>query len=144
MIPVPFQTLEIDTIQTIEHEIHHIIEIETTLTKKIEAIQIIKINIIQTADQEIAHTKGQIIKDPMIITKTDQEIFHKIEIQAITIDKEIIPNLLIGIITVTPILNTDVGAIHQSIKDKLTKYKQLKKQLQTPLVSITQKIPNYN
>ena len=118
MIPVPIQTLGRDIIPTIDHEIHHIIEIETILTTEIEVIQILEIKIIQTTDQEIIHTIDQIIKDPMINTKTNQETMHKIETQAITKDKKIIPNLLIGLITVIPIVNTDMGAIHQSIKDK--------------------------
>ena len=80
----------------------------------------------------------------MIIIKTDQETIHKIETQIITKNKEVIPNLLIGIITVNPIHNADIEAIHRSIKDKLIKYKQLKKQLQTPLVSMTQRILDYN
>ena len=40
--PVPIQTLGIDTIQTIDHEIHHIIEIGTIVTIEIEAIQTIE------------------------------------------------------------------------------------------------------
>ena len=142
--PVPIQTPEIDTIQTIDHEIDHIIEIGSILTLEIEAIQTIEAKIIRPIDQETTHTIDQIIKDPMIITKTDQETIHNIEIQATIIDREIITNLLIGMITVTPILITDIEAIHQSIKDRLIKCKQMKKQLQTPQVSITQKIPNYN
>ena len=75
----------------------------------------------------------------MIITKTGQEIIHKFETQVTTIDIEIIPNHLIGIIIVTPILNINIEVTHQNIKDKSTKYKQMK----TPQVSITQKISNY-
>ena len=145
MLPVPSQTLGIDTIQTIDHEIHHTMVTETILTIEIEAIQIIEISIIKTTDQEKIHTTDQIIKDPMIITiKIDHETIHKIEIQTITINKEIIPNILIGIITVTPIPNTVIEATHRNIKNKLIKYKQLKKQLQTPLVSMIQKVLNYN
>ena len=143
MILVPIKTLGTDTISTIDHEIHHIIETETIPTIEIEATQIIEINFIQTIDQEITHTIDQIIKEPMIIIKIDQETFHKIEIHFITINKEIIPNLLIGILTVTPIPNTDIEAIHRSIKE-LFKYTQLKKQFQTPLVSMIQKVLNYN
>ena len=80
----------------------------------------------------------------MITIKTDHKIFHKTEIQAITIDIEFIPSLPIGKIAVTPILIIDTEATHQSIKYKSTKCKQLKKQLQTPRVSIKQKITNYN
>ena len=63
----------------------------------------------------------------MTITKTGQEIVHKIEIQVKTIDIEIIPNHLIGIVIVIPILSIDIVVIHQNTKDKLIKYKQMKK-----------------
>ena len=53
-------------------------------------------------------------------------------------------NLLTGIITAIQIHNIDIEVTHQSIKDKLTKYKQLKNQLQTHLVSMIQETPNYN
>ena len=61
-----------------------------------------------------------------------------------TKDKKIIPNPLIGIITAIQIHNIVIEVTHQSIKDKLTKYKQLKNQLQTHLVSTIQETPNYN
>ena len=54
----------------------------------------------------------------MIINKTGQEIIHKIDTQVTTIDIEIIPNHLIGIRIVTPILNIDKEVIHQNIKNK--------------------------
>ena len=63
----------------------------------------------------------------MIVTKTDQKIIHKIETQNTTINIEIIPNHLIGIIIVTPILIFDIEVTRQNIKDKSTKYKQMKK-----------------
>ena len=56
---------------------------------------------------------------------------HKIGIQTITINKEIILNLLKEKIIATPIPNPNIEATHQNIKDKLIRYKQLKKQLQT-------------
>ena len=142
--PDPNRTQGIDTIPTIDHEIHHTIEIETILTIGIEVIQTIEIRTIQTTDRETIHTIDQTIKDPMIFTRTDHDIIHKTETQAIKIDTEIIPSLHIGIIAVTPILNIDTEATHQSIKDKLIKYNQMRKQLQTPQVLITQKITNYN
>ena len=80
----------------------------------------------------------------MIIIMTDHKIIHETETQATTIDTETIPSHPIGIITVTPILNIDTEVTHQSIKDYSIKYKQMKKQLQTPHVLITQKIMNYN
>ena len=143
--------IEIDITQTINHEIHliieietiQIIEIETIQTIGIEVTQTIEIKIIQTIDHKIDRIIDRIIKDRMIITKTDQEIIHKIDTQVTTIDIEIIPNHLIGIIIVTPILNNDTEVIHQNIKDKSTKYKKMTKQLQTPQVSTTQKISNY-
>ena len=125
--PVPIQTQEIDTIPTTDQETHRTIEIETIQTIKIEVTHTIEIIIIQTPDHERTHIIDQIIKDQMIITKTDQEIFHKIETQVTTIDIEIIPNHLIGIIIVTPILIIDIEVTHQNIEDKLTKYKQMKK-----------------
>ena len=79
----------------------------------------------------------------MITIRTDEEIIHKIGTQVITIDTEIIPSHLIGIITVTPILNIDIEVTQPSIKDKSIKYKQMKKQLQTPQVLIKPKIMNY-
>ena len=80
----------------------------------------------------------------MITIKINHELIHKLEIQAITIDTEIIPYLPIGIIAVTPILDIDPEVTHQSIKDKAIKFKQTKKQLKTPQVSITQTITHYN
>ena len=125
--PVPIQTQEIDTIPTTDQETHRTIEIETIQTIKIKVTHTIEIIIIQKPDHERTHIIDQIIKDQMIITKTDQEIFHKIETQVTTIDIEIIPNHLIGIIIVTPILIIDIEVTHQNIEDKLTKYKQMKK-----------------
>ena len=121
--PVPIQTQEIDTIPTIDHETHRTIEIETNQTIGIEVTQTIEIKIIQIINHEITRIIDRIIKDRMIITKTNQEIIHKIDTQVTTIDIEIIPNHLIGIIIVTPILNIDTEVIHQNIKDKSSKYK---------------------
>ena len=142
--PVPIQTQGIDTIPTIDHEIHHTTEIETIQTIGIEVIPTIEIRTIQTTDQGTTHIIDQIIKDQMITIITDHEIIHKTETRATTIDTETIPSHPIGIITVTLILNIDTEVTHQSIKDKSIKYKQMKKQLQTPQVLITQKIMNYN
>ena len=125
--PVPIQTQEIDTIPTTDHEAHRIIEIETIQTIGIEVTQTIEIKTIQTIDHKITHIIDQIIKNCLIITKTDQEIIHKGDIQVTTIDIGIIPNHLIGIIIVTPILNIDREVIHQNNKDKSTKYKQMTK-----------------
>ena len=80
----------------------------------------------------------------MTIIKTDQGIIHKIEIQVIIINIEIIPNHHIGIITTIIILNIDTELVHQNIKRILIKYCQIKKQHQTPQVLMTQEITNYN
>ena len=125
--PVPIQTQGIDTIPTIDHEIHHTTEIETIQTIGIEVIPTIEIKTIQTT-----HIVDQIIKDQIITIITDHKIIHKTETRATTINTETIPSHPIGIITVTPILNIDTEVTHQSIKGKSFKYKQMKKQLQTP------------
>ena len=125
--PVFIQTQEIDTIPTIDQETHRTIEIEAIQTIGIEVTQTIEIKIIQTIDHEITRIIDRIIKDRMITTKTDQELIHKIDTKVTTIDVEMIPNHLIGIIIVTPFLNIDTEVIHQNIKDKSTKYKQMTK-----------------
>ena len=133
MIPVPIQILGIGTIQTKDHETNHTIKTETIQIIGIEAIQTIETNVTKTIYQEIIHTTNLIISELITITiKIDHEIIHKKGIQIITINKEIILNLLIGIIIVILIPNTSIEATHQNIKDKLIKDKQLKKQLQTP------------
>ena len=124
--PVPIQTQEIDTLPTTDHETHRTIEIETIQTIGIEVTQTIEIKIIQI-DHGITHIIDQIIKDHMIVTKTGQELIHKIDTQVTTIDIEIFPNHLIGILIVTPILNIDIEVTQQNIKDKSTKYKQMTK-----------------
>ena len=113
MPPAPIQTLGINSrlSQTIDHEIHRTIETETIPTTGIGAIQIVEITVIRTIDQEIVHTTDQIIKDPITITiKIDHETIHKIGIQTIAINKEIILNLLIGIILVIPNPKTSMKA----------------------------------
>ena len=144
LIPVPIQTQGIDTIPIIDHETHHTTEIETIHTIEIEVILIIEIRIIQTIDQEIIHIIDRIITDQMITIKTDHEIIHQIGTQVTIIDTEIIPSHHIGIITAIPILNIDTEVAHQNIKDTLIKCKQLKKQLQTPQVLMTQEVTNNN
>ena len=136
--PVPNQTREIDTIQTIDHEIHHTTEIEMIQTIEIEVIQTIEIRSIQTTDQGTTHITDQTIKELMITTKTDHKIIHKTETQAITKDTEIIPSHHIGIIAVTPILNIDTEVTHQSIKEKSIKYKQKKKNSDPPSIDETE------
>ena len=124
---------EINTIQTISHETHHIIEIETIPIIEIEAIQTTEISITQTIDQEITH-----ITDQTVIIKIDHEIIHKIDIQVIIIVIEIIPNHHTGIIIIIIILIIATKVVPLNIKDILIKYNQIQKQHQTPQVLMTQ------
>ena len=117
MIIVPIQILGIDTIQTKDHETNHTIKTETIQIIGIEAIQTIETNVTKTKYQEIIHTTNLIISELITITiKKDHEIIHKKGIQIITINKEIILNLLIGIIIVILIPNTSIEATHQKSK----------------------------
>ena len=131
MIPVPIQTLGIDTIQTTDHVIHHTIEIETTRITEIEVIQITETNVTKTTDQETIPITDRIIKETKTITRIGHETTHKIGIPTIII-KETILNPLIETTIVTLIPNTNTELLRQNISDKLIRYKQLKKQLQTP------------
>ena len=142
--PVPNQTQEINTIPIINHETHHTTEIETIHIIEIEVIRTIEIRITRTIDQEITRIIDQTITDQMTIIKTDRGIIHKMEIQVIIINIEIIPSHHIGIITIIIILNIDTEAVYQNIKDILIKYSQMKKQHQTPQVLMTQEVTNYN
>ena len=142
--PIPNQTQETITIQTINHETHHMTEIETIQIIEIEVIRTIEIRITRKIDQEITHITDQIITDETTIIKTDHEIIHKIEIQVIMIDIEIILNHLIEIITIMIILNIATEVVRPNIKDILIMYNQMKKQHQTPQVLMTQEITNYN
>ena len=142
--PVPNQTREINTIQIINHETPHTTEIETIHITGIEIIRTIEIRITRTIDQGITHIIDQIITDQITIIKIDHKIIHKIEIQAITINIEIIPSHHIGIITIIIILNIDTEVVHQNIKDILIKYSRMKKPHQTPQVLMTQEITIYN
>ena len=123
----------INTIQTISHETHHIIEIETIPIIEIEVIQTTEISITRTIDQEITH-----ITDQTVIIKTDHEIIHKINIQVIILVIEIIPNHHTELVTIIIILTIATEVIHLNIKDLLIKYNQIQKQHQTPQVLMTQ------
>ena len=105
--PVPNQTQGINTIPIINHETHHISETETIHIIEIEVIRTIEIRITRTTDQEITHITDQTITDQIIIIKTDHGIIHKIEIQVIIIDIEIILNHRREIITIMIILNIE-------------------------------------
>ena len=128
----------INTIQTINHETHHIIEIETTPIIEIEVIQTTEIRITRTIDQGITHITDQTITDKTIIIKTDHETIHKIDIQVIIIVIEIIPNHHTGIIITIIILIIATEVVHLNIKDILIKYNEIRKQHQTPQVLMTQ------
>ena len=118
LLPVPIPTQGIGTIQTIDQEIHHTMDIEIIPTIETEAIQIIEISDI-IIEREVIQTTDHNTNDLITITiKVDHEIIHNIGIQTITIDREIILNHLIEIIHVTQILKTNIEAIHQNIKDK--------------------------
>ena len=130
--PVPNQTQEINTIPITNHETHHTTEKETIHIIEREVIRTIEIIITRTIDQEITRIIDQTFTDQMIIIKTDHGTIHKIEIQNIIINIEIIPSHHIGIITIIIILNIDTEVVHQNIKDKLIKHSQMKKQHQNP------------
>ena len=135
----------INTIQTINHETHRIIEIETIQIIAIEVIQTTVIKITRTIDQGITHITDQIITDQtIIIKKIDHKTIHKIDIQVIIIVIEIIPNHHTEIIIIIIILTTATEVVHLNIKDILIKYNQIQKQHQTPQVLMTQEITNYN
>ena len=111
------QTQEINTTQTINHETHHIIEIETIQIIEIEVIRTTEIRITRTIDQEITHITDQTITDQTIIIKTDHETIHKIDIQVIIIDIEIILNHHIEIITIIELMGDVVNSsLHLPLK----------------------------
>ena len=106
MIPVPIHSLEKDTIQMTDHEIHSTIDTEIILTIETEAIQIIEIKDI-IINQENFQKIDQINKDLFIITiRIYHEKIHKIGIQTTTIDKETTLNLLVEITHVNDITTT--------------------------------------
>ena len=142
--PVPNQIQELNTIPIFNHETHNTTEIETIHIIEIEVIRTIEIRITRTIDQEIIHIIDRTITDQMIIIKTDHGTIHKIETQVTIIDIEIFPSHHIRIITIIIILNIDTEVVHQNIKDILIKYRQMKKQHQTPQVLMTQEVTNYN
>ena len=117
LILILTQTLGLDTIQTIDQEIHLSVDTGNIPTTVIEATQIVEISDIKTIDREIIQTEDQNIKDlTTIFIKIDHEIIHKIETQTITIDKETILNHLIEIKHATLILKTNKEVNHQNIK----------------------------
>ena len=84
--PIPNQTRKIKIIPIINHETHHITEIETIQIIDTEVIRTIEIKITRTINQEITHITDQTITDQTSIIKTDHELIQKIEIQVIIID----------------------------------------------------------
>ena len=129
---------EITTIQTTNHEIHHTIGIETTPIIEIEVIQTTETRITRTINQGITHIIDRTLTDQTIIIKTDREIIHKIDTQAIIIVIEIIPNHHTGIIITIIILIIATEVVHLNIKDILIKYNLIQKQHQTLQVLMTQ------
>ena len=68
LIPVPIQTLEKDTIQIIDHLVHHTLEVETTRITEIEVFQILETNVTKTTDQETIPITDLIVKETKTIT----------------------------------------------------------------------------
>ena len=143
LIPILIQNLGIDTTQTIDHKIYHIIKMETTQIIGIEVIQTIEINVTKTIDQETIRTTDLIIRETITITIIGHETTRKVGIPIVTIEG-IILNPPKETIIATLIPNTNIEVTDRNISDKLIRYKQLKKQLQIPLVLTTQKVPKYN
>ena len=101
MIPISIHILGIDTIQLIDQETHHTIDIEIIPTIGTEVFQIIAINN-KLIDPESIQTIVQIAKDLIItIIKIDHEKIHSI-----------------GITHVIQTLKTNIVVIHQNIRDK--------------------------
>ena len=100
MIPVLIQILGINTIQTIDHIIHHTIEIETTQITELELIQITETNVTKTIDQETIPTTDLIIKETLTITIIGHKTTHKIGIPTITIEEIVLnPHIETTIVT---------------------------------------------
>ena len=119
--------------------------IEIIPTIGTETIQMIEIKNIKTIDHVIILTTDHTIKDHVITTiKMNHAIIHTIEIQIITIDKETTLNHHIGTTHVIQTLNKNIEVLHQNIKNKWIKYKQLKKFNPTLLLLIIQKAQNCN
>ena len=108
LIPIDVQILGKDITETIDHEIHHTIEIEIIQIIEIEVIRTTEINVTKTIDQETIHTTDLIINEPIKVTIIDHQTIHKIGIPNITINNEIIHNLLIETIIATPNPNTNI------------------------------------
>ena len=79
----------------------------------------------------------------MTIIKTDHGTIHKIEIQVIIINIEIIPSHHIGIITIIIILNINTEVVHQNIKD-INQVQSNEETTSDPQVLMTQEVTNYN
>ena len=78
--PIPKQTQEINTIQTINHETHHITEIETIQIIETEVIRTIEIKLTRTINQEITHIRDQTTTDQTKIIKIDHDTIHKFKL----------------------------------------------------------------
>ena len=134
------QILEIATISMIVQETLQKTETETTEITKTETTQIIEIETIRITDHKNIHTKDHkknVIIHPVITLeletttiRTEQETFlnHRIET---------IHNCRTHKIKA-------IEALHQNIKNKLSKYNLQMMQIQTLQVSTKQKLQNYN
>ena len=109
----------INTIQTINKEIHLTIDTGIIPTIGIEITQIGEINGIKTIYQEIIQTIDQIIKDlTTTVIKIDHEITHKIETQTITLDKKHYHQSPHRNNTRSFDSKSNIEVMHQNIKDK--------------------------
>ena len=129
---VQTQTPETNITQTIVLKIPHTIETKV--------IQTIGTDNIKITDQETIPKIDQTI----IIITIDHVVILRIEIQIIKIDKESFLIHRTEIIQNIKIHNKTIEVVHLNIKDKLSKYNQLKKLNQTLPVLITQKPQKYN
>ena len=120
-------------------DIIQLIALETPHTKETETIQTTGTDYIKKTDHE---TIQIIVKTLIIITKDHVKILKK-EIQFIKIDKKINLNRSTEIIYNIRFDNKTIEVVQLNIKDKLTKYNQLKKLNQTLPVLITQKPQSY-
>ena len=115
------------TIQTTVPETLRITETGTTQSIGIDNTQIIDHETIQTTDRFI------------IIITIDHVTNPRTEILIFQIDKEIFRSHHTGIIHNIKIHNEAIEVVHSNIKDKSTRYNQLKKLNQTLPILITQK-----
>ena len=127
---VQTQTPETDIVQMIVLETPQIIDIETIQTVGTDNTKITN------------HETFPAIDQTSIIITIDHVKTLKTESQFIQIDKEIFLNHRTEIINNIRIHHKTIEVVHLKIKDKLTKYNQLKKLNKTLPILITQKPQN--